>query len=241
MSDLISREAFNNALENRYLNYEFEKRGLPRLDEMSLDCHRALEAQGKVIRDVLYEQPVVEINGDTSDGYHTFNELYHHRAVLFSVIVKAFPDKAWKSKMHHDGTMYDGMFIVGIETPSGQATYHYDIEPYWNMFECPELERAPEWDGHSPQEAIDRIGKLTPLRVTRCKDCAYYECGEHFHDMQFCCRLYADDGTPAHYNFAPNAFCSYGETPEEKQQREAAEQDAWDSMQVMCNPEDGSL
>ena len=223
------------------MNYEFEKRGLPRLDEMSLDCHRALEAQGNVIREVLYEQPVVEINGDTSDGYHTFNELYHHRAVLFSVIVKAFPDKAWKSKMHHDGTMYDGMFIVGIETPLGQATYHYDIDPYWDMFECQELERAPEWDGHSPQEAIDRIGKLTPLRVTHCKDCVYYECGEHFPDMQFCCRLCADDGTPAHYNFAPNAFCSYGETPEEKQQREAAEQDAWDSMQAMCNPEDGSL
>lgn len=240
-NDLISREAFNNALENRYLNYEFEKRGLPRLEEMSLECHRALEAQGNVIRDVLYEQPAVEINGDTSDGSHTFNELYHHRAVLFSVIVKAFPDKAWKSKVHHDGTMYDGMFIVGIETPNGQATYHYYIDPYWNMFECQELERAPEWDGHTPQEAIDRIGKLTPLRVTRCKDCAYYECGEHFRDMQFCCRLYAEDGTPAHYNFGPNAFCSYGETPEEKQQREAAEQDAWESMQAMCNPEDGSL
>lgn len=27
------------------------------------------------------------ITGETSDGYHTFNELYHHRAVLFSVIV----------------------------------------------------------------------------------------------------------------------------------------------------------
>lgn len=239
--DLISREAFNNALENRYLNYEFEKRGLPRLDKMSLDCHRALEAQGNVIRDVLYEQPAVEINGDTSDGYHTFNELYHHRAVLFSVIVKAFPDKAWKAREHHDGTMYDGMFIVGIDTPRGQATYHYDIDPYWDMFACRELERAPEWDGHTPEEAIDRIGKLIPLRVTRCKDCAYYEDGEHFHDMQFCCRLSAQDGTPVRYNFAPDAFCSYGETPEEKQQREAAEQDAWESMQMMCNPEDGSL
>lgn len=60
MGDLISREAFNAALENRYLNYEFEKRGLPRLDEMSLDCYRALEAQGNVIRDVLYEQPAVD-------------------------------------------------------------------------------------------------------------------------------------------------------------------------------------
>lgn len=240
-NDLISREAFNNALENRYLNDEFEKRGLPRMDEMSLDCHRALEAQGNVIRDVLYEQPAVEINGDTSDGYHTFNELYHHRAVLFSVIVKAFQDKAWKSKKHHDGTMYDGMFIVGIDTPRGQATYHYDIDPYWDMFECPELQRAPEWDGHTPEEAINRIGKLIPLHVTRCKDCAYYEYGEHFHDMQFCCRLHGEDGTTVRYNFEPNAFCSYGETPEEQQQREAAEQDAWESMQMMCNPEDGSL
>ena len=105
-----------------------------------------------------------EIDGDTSDGYHTFNELYHHRAVLFSVIVKAFPDKAWKSLRHHDGTMYDGMFIVGIDTPEGQATYHYDIDPYWDMFECRELVRAPEWDGHTPAQAIERIGKLEPVR-----------------------------------------------------------------------------
>ena len=122
------------------------------------------------------------ITGETSDGYHTFNELYHHRAVLFSVIVKAFRNKAWKSKKHHDGTMYDGMFIVGVETPYGQATYHYDMEPYWEMFCCKEIERAPEWDGHTPAQAIERIGKLEPVRhgewrrytecgVTRCSVC----------------------------------------------------------------------
>ena len=107
------------------------------------------------------------ITGETSDGYHTFNELYHHRAVLFSVIVKAFEDKAWKSRKHHDGTMYDGMFIVGIETPDGQATYHYDIEPYWDMFSCKEVESAPEWDGHTPTQAIERIGKLEPIKYSR--------------------------------------------------------------------------
>ncbi len=107
------------------------------------------------------------ITGETSDGYHTFNELYHHRAVLFSVIVKAFPDRAWKSRKHHDGSMYDGMFIVGIETPDGQATYHYDINPYWDMFQCKELEYAPEWDGHTPAQAIARIGKLEPVRHGR--------------------------------------------------------------------------
>ena len=118
----------------------------------------------KAVMNVIRTEKVIEIDGDTSDGYHTFNELYHHRAVLFSVIVKAFPDKAWKSLRHHDDTMYDGMFIVGIDTPDGQATYHYDIEPYWDMFECRELERAPEWDGHTPAQAIERIGVLEPVR-----------------------------------------------------------------------------
>lgn len=103
--------------------------------------------------------------GDVSDGYHTFNELYHHRAVLFSVICNLMPEKAWKSKHHDTGDMYDGMFIVGIETPEGQATYHYDIYPYWDMFNVKEVERAPKWDGHTPSDAIERIGTLSAADV----------------------------------------------------------------------------
>lgn len=105
------------------------------------------------------------ITGETSDGYHTFNELYRHRAVLFSVIVANYPERAWKSKMHHDGTMYGDMFIVGIDTPDGQAAYHYDIDPYWDMFKCRVLDNAPEWDGHTPAQAIERIGGLALLKA----------------------------------------------------------------------------
>lgn len=114
--------------------------------------------------DLIEPQP---IDGNTSDGYHTFNELYHHRAVLFSVIVANFAARAWKSKLHADGTMYEGMFIVGIETPDGQATYHYDVEPYWSLFRCKEVDRAPEWDGHTPDQAIERIGKLVDCKTDR--------------------------------------------------------------------------
>lgn len=113
----------------------------------------------KLIPDSCLED-VYKVDGNTSDGYHTFSELYHHRAVLFSVICKCFKDSCWKSKQHHDGTMYDGMFIVGINTPEGQATYHYDIDLYWDMFDVQELDKAPEWDGHTPDQAIERIGKL---------------------------------------------------------------------------------
>lgn len=109
-----------------------------------------------------YVEPA-PVTGSTSDGYHTFDELYHHRAVLFSVVVAMFRGCSWKSLHHHDGTMYDGMFIVGIDTPAGPATYHYDVDPYWDMFPCRVLDRAPEWDGHAPDDAIERIGTLRDL------------------------------------------------------------------------------
>lgn len=158
----------------------------------------------------LINNPSLLVTGDTSDGYHTFNELYHHRAVLFSVIVKAFPGMAWKAKHHHDGTMYDGMFIVGIETPDGQATYHYDIEPYWDMFECKELEYAPEWDGHTPAQAIARIGKLEPVPVVRCKECV---CSSRLDDQLVCSRI--SEVMYGYYHgtvdvVKPDDYCSHG-------------------------------
>ena len=128
------------------------------------DCLETKNALAARIADLIEPQP---IDGNTSDGYHTFDELYHHRAVLFSVIVENFSTRAWKSKLHADGTMYEGMFIVGIETPDGQATYHYDVEPYWNLFRCKEVDRAPEWDGHTPEQAIERIGKLVDCETDR--------------------------------------------------------------------------
>lgn len=103
------------------------------------------------------------VSGSTSDGFHTFDELYHQRAVLFSVIASRFPDRAWKSKKHATGDMYEGMFIAGIDTPGGPATYHFDIDPYWDMLECRELESAPKWDGHSPAQAIERMATLAEV------------------------------------------------------------------------------
>lgn len=101
---------------------------------------------------------------DVSDGYHTYKELYHHRALLFRVICGMFPDRAWKSLKHDDdknNPMYDGMFIIGIETPKGQATYHYDIDPYWNIFYfVQEIDHAPIYDGHTPEDAINRLQSL---------------------------------------------------------------------------------
>lgn len=87
---------------------------------------------------------------DVSDGFHTFNDLYFQRMILFAVIVSQNKEHAWKSYKHEDGTLCfgGGWFIVGISTPKGDFTYHYKNE-YYDYFDCKELEVGKKWDGHT--------------------------------------------------------------------------------------------
>lgn len=59
--------------------------------------------------------------GEFSDGFHTFNSLYHQRLILFAALVNTFPALAWKSHKHSDGEapFGGGWFIVGVDTPKG--------------------------------------------------------------------------------------------------------------------------
>lgn len=92
--------------------------------------------------------------GRLSDGYHTFDELYFHRMMLFSIICNKYKHIAWKSQLHDDGTMYDNYFIVGITTKEGDYSYHYHME-YWGHFKnIKELEKAPKYDGHKPSDIV---------------------------------------------------------------------------------------
>ena len=101
---------------------------------------------------------MTENTGKISDGYHTFDELYYHRMVLFSVICNQNKERAWKSLFHADGSMYEDYFIVGITTPKGDFTYHYHKD-HWDRFNVKELSMAPEWDGHKPGD-VDRLLSL---------------------------------------------------------------------------------
>ena len=105
--------------------------------------------------------------GEVSDGFHTFNGLYEQRMILFAALVKAYKDKAWKSYRHEDGEYCfgGGWFIVGIDTPEGSYTYHYENK-YWYMFDCVDLPRAKHWDGHTEADAETRLMSLNPEPLT---------------------------------------------------------------------------
>lgn len=93
-------------------------------------------------------------NGTLSDGYHTYNDLYYQRCILFATICNANKKIAWKSKRHSDGKKCfnsDNWFIVGIDTPEGSYTYHYEMK-YWDLFKVTELENGKIWDGHTEKD-----------------------------------------------------------------------------------------
>ena len=106
--------------------------------------------------------------GEMSDGYHTFNGLYYQRMVLFAALVKAYKDKAWKSWKHEDGGLCfgGGWFIVGIDTPQGSYTYHYEAKDF-DLFDCEELPIAKHWDGHTEADVTRLLSLPEPPKEER--------------------------------------------------------------------------
>ena len=101
------------------------------------------------------------VSGSTSDGYHTFDELYEYR-----MLYNAHAAHGWlaagipvvKSWRHSDGEecFGGGRFIVTATLPSGQVSNHYKAK-HWELFKVPEVDLPPEYDGHTPQVAAERL------------------------------------------------------------------------------------
>ena len=100
---------------------------------------------------------------------------------LFAALVKAHRDKSWKSLRHEDGELCfgGGWFIVGIDTPEGSYTYHYE-DNYYSLFNCEELERGKHWDGHTDADVKRLMSlKVTLADTTRdCKTCGHSNGGK---------------------------------------------------------------
>jgi len=112
-------------------------------------------------------------NLEVSDGYHTFDELYEHRIELWITLARIcrrqelqvgeFPDQpfVWRSKLHDDGSSFDGWFILGIGSFEGQQmTYHLPIARWKDTDFAQTLEKATKWDKHTSTDVISRLKDL---------------------------------------------------------------------------------
>jgi hypothetical protein len=110
--------------------------------------------------------------GSISDGYHTFDELYLHRTHLIAVWFYTISFDAlrqgntvpvYRTRKHSDGTMFEGMFMVGLYSAEGaQITYHIE-DAHWELFDfCRTLPQGPQWDGHTPNDVLKRLRSMVP-------------------------------------------------------------------------------
>lgn len=105
-----------------------------------------------------------------SDGYHTFEELYDHRITLFIALCRLISNinyaegeihKVWRSKVNGDGSIWEGLFVLGVNKELGkQITYHLPLSRWEETDFAETLDQAPEFDGHSSEDVLERLKKL---------------------------------------------------------------------------------
>lgn len=122
-----------------------------------------------------------------SDGYHTFGELYNHRIILYIDLCLylhlinhgglvydnnkfgggepstrfSAKHQVWKTKVHSDGSIWEDWFLLGIDKEKGkQITYHLPMEYWFNCSFAETLDKAPEFDGHTSVDVLERLKSL---------------------------------------------------------------------------------
>ena len=121
----------------------------------------------------------VDSLSDVSDGYHSIQDLYDHRITLFIALCRCMesgisqnqqaimgreaehPMRPWRSKLHSDGSVMQGWFIMGIGKEKGeQISYHLPLSRWDETGFAETLEKAPEWDGHTSDDVLERLKGL---------------------------------------------------------------------------------
>lgn len=97
--------------------------------------------------------------GEVSDGYHSFDELYIHRNLLFIALMRSNLGISWRANNHEDGTMFPDWFIAGMDLPTGSISYHLPLW-MWEMLDGAGIltaNKGPKWDGHTPNDVLKRL------------------------------------------------------------------------------------
>jgi hypothetical protein len=105
---------------------------------------------------------MMEDKSKISDGYHTFEELYDHRHVLFLTLCLLHHEKAaWK--WDYDGTEW---FCLYLELPNGQISYHLPASLVGFVEGVIPEKPDYEFDGHKSSDVVNRLG-IFALRTAK--------------------------------------------------------------------------
>lgn len=101
-----------------------------------------------------------EKSGAVSDGFHTFDELYDHRCLLYINLCLAKPDKAvWMP----DGPNW---FLLYLEMNTGQISYHLPMKFLPLVDGKIKRQDNYPWDKHKSADVLKRLTSAAHLHQT---------------------------------------------------------------------------
>lgn len=107
------------------------------------------------------------VGNDISDGYHTFDELYEHRCILYLAFVKSWADSTPNSRLdtYLCPEHYEGWDCLTIRLRGKLISYHIKSElnhlytfPYTLLSKN---QQEAMYDGHSSEDVLARLEKFT--------------------------------------------------------------------------------
>ena len=97
-----------------------------------------------------------------SDGYHTIEELYEHRCLLFIAYCVLAVEKDSPKFCAYIKEHLPGWFLLVIDTGAGQMSYHCNNK-FLHLVEkslIPEDSGEHKYDGHTSKDVLDRLTKV---------------------------------------------------------------------------------
>ncbi len=146
--------------ELRQLLAAYREQAMAATAALNAEKHRGDVAEQERDQALASLAAVQPISGDTSDGYHTFNELYRHRCLLFAwVLLLNHKRNVFKTLKNDAGEEYDGWFIGAMNTQFGQISYHLP-DSLWDLLPITTHERNSTYDGHTSLDVLGRIERM---------------------------------------------------------------------------------
>lgn len=84
-----------------------------------------------------------------------------HAMLLFIALMRCNPEISWRANNHDNGTMYENWFVAGMHLPTGDISYHLKAD-MWELLDRSGIQtslKAPEWDGHTANDTLERLGQ----------------------------------------------------------------------------------
>jgi hypothetical protein len=101
------------------------------------------------------------VGNDISDGYHTFDELYEHRCLLFLALLKTEYNcrpNSYGFDTYRVLNHFDGWDLIVALIGNNQISYHvpakYRAYSDW-IVDLPDDEH--QWDGHTSADVVERL------------------------------------------------------------------------------------